>query len=73
MKTTVIIKIDINCHIYERHIDAIKELISRQPKPAPDFRLNPDVTDFYKFTKDDVKLENYEVSGPQITGIEIAI
>ncbi|NLC75348.1 MAG: thymidylate synthase [Clostridiales bacterium] len=64
---------DINCHIYERHIDAIKELMSRQPKPAPVFWLNPDVTDFYKFTKNDVKFENYEVSGPQITGIEIAI
>ena len=36
------------------------------------FRLNPDIKDFYAFTKDDVSLEGYQF-GPQIENIPIAI
>ena len=61
-----------DAHIYDRHIPFIKELISREPKEAPKFILNPEVKDFYKFTRDDVKLEGYEF-GEQITDIPIAI
>ena len=61
-----------DAHIYDRHIPLIKELISREPLPAPTFWLNPDVKDFYQFTRDDVKLINYE-TGPQITNIPIAV
>lgn len=61
-----------DAHIYDRHIPLIKELITREPLPAPKFTLNPEVTDFYKFTRDDVKLEGYETH-PQITNIEVAI
>ena len=64
---------DVNCHIYDRHIPAIKELLAREPMPAPEFWLNPDVKDFNSFTKGDVELRNYEVSGPQIKGIEVAV
>lgn len=64
---------DINCHIYDRHVDIIKELCSRTPQKAPDFHLNPDIHDFYKFTRNDVSLENYTVAGPQIKDIPIAI
>ena len=58
--------------IYDRHIPLVKELISREPLPAPTFWLNPEVKDFYQFTRDDVKLIDYE-TGPQITNIPIAI
>lgn len=61
-----------DAHIYDRHIPLVKELITRQPLPAPTFWLNPDITDFYAFTRDDVKLINYE-TGPQITNIPIAV
>lgn len=61
-----------DAHIYDRHIPLVEELISRQTYDAPVFRLNPDVRDFYKFTKDDVSLENY-VTGPQIKDIPVAI
>ena len=61
-----------DAHIYDRHIPLVKELISREPKPAPTFWLNPEVKDFYQFNRDDVKLENYE-TGPQITNIPIAV
>ena len=61
-----------DCHIYDRHVEAIKELISREPFAAPKFWLNPEITDFYKFTKDDVRLDDY-ITGPQITQIPIAV
>ena len=61
-----------DAHIYDRHIPIIEELITRETYDAPTFWLNPEVTDFYKFTRDDVKVENY-VTGPQVTGIPIAI
>ncbi|WP_026528218.1 thymidylate synthase [Butyrivibrio sp. VCD2006] len=62
-----------DAHIYDRHVDLIKELIKREPKPAPTFHLNPDVHDFYQFTRDDVSVENYEVAGEQIKNIPIAV
>jgi thymidylate synthase len=62
-----------DAHIYDRHVPLIKELIERKPLPAPKFHLNPDVKDFYKFTRDDVSLEGYEVAGEQLKDIPIAI
>lgn len=61
-----------DCHIYDRHIPLIKEMIERKPLPAPKFILNPDVHDFYDFTADDVSLENYQ-HHEQIKNIPIAI
>ena len=61
-----------DCHIYDRHVDAIRELLSREPFEAPKFWLNPDIRDFYQFTKDDVRLDDYQ-TGPQITNIPIAV
>ena len=61
-----------DAHIYDRHIPIIKELICREPFPAPKFWLNPEIKDFYQFTPDDVKLEGYQ-TGEQIKDIPIAI
>ena len=61
-----------DAHIYDRHIPIIKELIERPTYEAPTFWLNPDIKDFYQFTRNDVKVENY-VTGPQIENIPIAI
>lgn len=61
-----------DAHIYDRHIPLIKELISREPYEAPTFWLNPEVKDFYEFTVDDVRLDNY-VTGPQIKNIPVAV
>lgn len=61
-----------DAHIYDRHIPVIKELIAREQYPAPIFHLNPEIRDFYKFTRNDVSVENY-VTGEQITNIPIAI
>ncbi|MEG0109093.1 MAG: thymidylate synthase, partial [Lachnospiraceae bacterium] len=61
-----------DAHIYDKHIPLIEELISRKPFPAPVFWLNPEVKDFYQFTPDDVRLDQYE-TGAQIKNIPIAI
>ncbi len=61
-----------DAHIYDRHVDAVRELISRPTYPAPRVSLNPEVTDFYDFTTDDLIVENYQ-HGPQVRDIPIAI
>lgn len=61
-----------DAHIYDRHIPIVKELITRETHPAPDFWLNPEIKDFYEFTRQDVRLDNY-ITGPQVTGIPIAV
>lgn len=59
-------------HIYDRHVALVKELIERETYPAPKVSLNPEVKDFYKFTTNDLIIEDYEY-GPQIKNIPIAI
>ena len=59
-------------HIYDRHVDIVKELINREQYPAPKVYLNPDITDFYQFTTDDLFVENY-IYGEQVKDIPIAI
>ena len=61
-----------DAHIYDKHIPLVEELISREPLPALKFWLNPEVKDFYDFTPDDVRLDDY-VTGPQIKDIPIAV
>ena len=61
-----------DAHIYDRHVPLVKELISREPLPAPKLWLNPEVKNFYDFTVDDVKLLDYETH-EQIKGIPVAI
>ena len=61
-----------DAHIYDRHIPLVKELISREPLPAPTFWINPEIKDFYDFTVDDVRLDNYETH-PQIKNIPVAV
>ena len=51
-----------DAHIYDRHVPAIEEIIRNEPKPAPRFFLDPEVTDFYAFTRDSFRMENYEYS-----------
>jgi len=61
-----------DAHIYDRHIPIVKELIARPVHPAPDFWINPDIKDFYDFTPDDFRIDNYE-TGPQVKNIPIAV
>ncbi len=65
MQAGELVHVVADCHIYDRHVELVKELISRPMYPAPIFKMNPEIRDFYKFTVDDFELENY-VTGPQI-------
>ena len=72
MKAGEFVHVIADAHIYDRHIPMIEELIAREPLPAPSFWLNPEITDFYEFTPDDVRLDNYETH-PQIRDIPVAV
>jgi thymidylate synthase len=48
-----------DAHIYDRHIDAVKRIIEREPYPAPTMQVE-DITDFYKFTKESFTLLDYK-------------
>ena len=72
MEVGELVHVIADAHIYDRHVPIIRELIERPTYPAPKFWLNPDIHDFYQFTRNDVKLEDY-VTGPQIENIPIAV
>ena len=72
MKVGELVHVIADAHIYDRHIPIIKELISREPKEAPAFWLNPEIKDFYAFTRNDVRVDGYE-TGEQIKDIPVAI
>ena len=72
MKVGELVHVIADAHIYDRHIPIIEELIARPCYDAPTFWLNPEIKDFYQFTRNDVKVENY-VTGEQILNIPIAI
>ncbi|MBQ2679584.1 MAG: thymidylate synthase [Firmicutes bacterium] len=59
-------------HIYDRHIPIVKKIIEREPFPAPKFKMNKDVKDFYDFTIDDFEVEDYKY-GESVGKIPIAI
>ena len=61
-----------DAHIYDRHVDIVRELIERPQYPAPEFSLNPEVTDFYDFTTDDLRIGEY-MKNPQVKNIPVAV
>ena len=48
-----------DAHIYDRHVPIIEKMLAQAPSPAPVFRMDPSVTDFYAFTRDSFSLEGY--------------
>ena len=61
-----------DCHIYDRHVPLIEELISREEHSAPKVWLDENIKNFYEFTRSSVHVEGYE-TGPQIDNIPIAV
>ena len=49
-----------DCHIYDRHIPAVKAMIEKEGFAAPKVTLDPSITDFYQFTKESFKVEDYQ-------------
>ena len=72
MKAGELVHVIADAHIYDRHVPIVREMIERPTYPAPILWLNPEITDFYKFTKNDVKLINYQ-HNEQIRNIPVAV
>lgn len=62
LKVGELVHVIADAHIYDRHVPFIEKIIGNQPKPAPGFYLEPEVKDFYKFTRDSFVLKDYEYS-----------
>ena len=60
-----------DAHIYLNHLDQVKLQLSRDPRPLPQMKINPDVNDIFKFEFEDFSLENYNPH-PHIKG-EVSI
>ncbi|MBS5144046.1 MAG: thymidylate synthase [Butyricicoccus pullicaecorum] len=71
LKAGELIHVISDCHVYDRHVPLVKELIARPQYPAPKVWLNPQIQDFYAFTVDDLHVEAYETN-PQIKNIPVA-
>jgi len=49
-----------DCHIYQNHIEQVKEQLSRTPKELPKLWLNPDIKSIDEFTMNDVIIQDYD-------------
>jgi len=49
-----------DAHIYLNHVEQVNEQLKREPLPAPQLWLNPDVKDIDRFTMADIKLLDYQ-------------
>jgi thymidylate synthase len=49
-----------DAHIYLNHVEQVKEQLTRTPLVLPILWINPEVTDIFKFTMDDFRLDGYE-------------
>lgn len=57
-----------DAHIYSNHVDQVKLQLTRDPKPLPTMKINPDVKNIDDFKFEDFELVGYE-SHPHIKGV----
>lgn len=72
LKVGELVHVIADAHIYDRHEPQVLRMLSGTQHPAPKFWINPEVTDFYKFTVDDFRLDGYEYE-PFSERFEVAI
>lgn len=51
-------------HIYENHVEQVKEQLSREPRPFPTVKLDPSIKNIDDFKPELVTLENYDPHPP---------
>lgn len=57
-----------DAHIYTNHFEQVREQLSREPRPLPTMRINPEVKSLFDFKYEDFTLENYNPH-PHIKGV----
>ena len=56
-----------DAHIYSNHIEQVETQLSRELRPLPTMKLNPEIKDIFDFTFEDFTLEGYDPH-PHIKG-----
>jgi thymidylate synthase len=56
-----------DAHLYNNHIEQANLQLSREPRPLPTMKINPEVKDIFQFKYEDFTLENYD-PWPHIKG-----
>ena len=51
-----------DAHLYSNHYEQAREQLSREPRPLPTLRLNPEVGDLFAFTYDDIEIHGYDAA-----------
>lgn len=59
LKAGELIHVIADAHIYDRHVPLVEEIVEMPQYPAPKLLVDPDIKNFYDFTVDSFKLENY--------------
>jgi len=49
-----------DAHIYSNHLNQVKLQLSREPRPIPQMKINPEVKTIFDFKYEDFSLENYQ-------------
>ena len=60
LKVGELIHVIADCHIYDRHIPMVREMLKNEGFAAPKFSMDESITDFYAFTKNSFKVEDYQ-------------
>ena len=60
LKAGELVHVIADAHIYDRHIDIVKEVIAKPQHKAPKLKINPNVKNFYDFKLEDFELIDYE-------------
>jgi thymidylate synthase len=60
LKPGELVHVIADCHIYDRHVDMVKKMISLEPYEAPVFSVDPSVKDFYDFTTKSFRIDHYQ-------------
>ena len=57
-----------DAHIYLNHLEQVKLQLTREPRPLPTARLNPDVRSVFDFSYEDFSIKDYDPH-PHIKGV----
>lgn len=60
LKAGTLLHVIADAHVYDRHVEILKEILDKPQHPAPKLHVNPDVKNFYDFKLEDFSLEDYE-------------